>query len=129
MNRDERERLIGQRKSGSVPGQLTGLSGCLIIGELLLHAALFASPDRSTLLDTLPYPFSCSLFLFPSLSRPRTRETETCRASNSTPDRSILLLLRAAVFCSKPLHLSLTSAIPSVPFLPTIRLAQDLSSA
>jgi len=95
-----------------------GWPACLIIGKLSLHATLFASPESSILLDTLsPFSFSQSLslslflslsfsiylsiYLSPSLSRPHTGRLRPVEPQ--TPDRSILVL-RAAVLCSKPLH-------------------------
>lgn len=59
-------------------------------GPLRLSGEL--NPARHSLSGPVLLFFSRSLFFSPP-----HRETETCRASNSTPDRSILLLLRVAM--------------------------------
>lgn len=109
MNRS-RQVWKTDRAARSVPGQLADLSGCLLYGRAFPLVALSCLSVQARLCHALllRFPLSLSLFLSPVFSHPAP--TPTCRASNSTPDRSILLLLRA-VFCPKPCIFSLSLSL------------------
>lgn len=112
------------RTGRSVPGQLAGLSGCLLYGRAFLLVALSclsvqARPCRALLTRSRSLLFSRALAPAP---------TPTCRASNSIPDRSILLLLRAVysvLNLAPSLSLQPLSQCHLVsPFTPAVPLAR-----